>query len=103
MSTVNNSVVGKAREAGTNFWLTLLAIAILVFAANTALSVWRATRLGNASTAVADRARQVRTDVRIEDPSFSPRQAQPSAVPVGCASPFASPKRSGSTSVMVSA
>lgn len=54
MSTVNNSVVGKAREAGTNFWLTLLAIAILVFAANTALSVWRATRLGNASTAVAD-------------------------------------------------
>lgn len=54
MSTVNNSVVGKAREAGTNFWLTLLAIAILVFAANTALSVWRATRLGNANTAVAD-------------------------------------------------
>ena len=54
MSTVNNSVVGKAREAGTNFWLTLLAIAILVFAANTALSVWRATRLGSASTAVAD-------------------------------------------------
>ena len=54
MSTVNNSVVGKAREAGTNFWLTILAIAILVFAANTALSVWRATRLGSASTAVAD-------------------------------------------------
>ena len=54
MSTVNNSVVGKAREAGTNFWLAILAISILVFAANTALSVWRATRLGNANTAVAD-------------------------------------------------
>ena len=53
MST-DNSVVGKAREAGTNFWLTILAIAILVFAANTALSVWRATRRGGASTAVAD-------------------------------------------------
>ncbi len=54
MSTVNNPVVGKAREAGTGFWLTILAISILVFAANTALSVWRATRLGNANTAVAD-------------------------------------------------
>ena len=53
-STVNESVIGKARGAGTSFWLTLLAISILVFAANTGMSVWRATRLGNASTAVAD-------------------------------------------------
>ena len=54
MSTANNSVIGKAREAGTSFWLILLIIAIVVFAANTAASVWRATRLGGASTAVAE-------------------------------------------------
>ena len=44
----------KTREAGSNLWLIVLIIAILVFAANTALSVWRATRLGGASTAVAE-------------------------------------------------
>ena len=54
MSTTNESVIGKARSAGTNFWLTALAISILVFAVNTALSVWRATRLSGATTAVAD-------------------------------------------------
>lgn len=43
---------GKLR-AGTGIWLTLLVVATLVFAINTAMSVWRATRLGNASTSVA--------------------------------------------------
>ncbi|RMH93513.1 methyl-accepting chemotaxis protein [Lysobacter pythonis] len=54
MSAVNNSVVGRSREASTNVWLTILIIAILVFAANTVTSVWRATSLGGANTAVAD-------------------------------------------------
>ncbi|MGY0505949.1 methyl-accepting chemotaxis protein [Luteimonas sp. e5] len=54
MSTASNKVTDKLREARTGLWLTILTIAVLIFAVNTALSVWRATRLGGASTAVAD-------------------------------------------------
>lgn len=54
MSAVTGSSNGKAREGGSNFWVILLVIFVLVFAANTVASVWRATRLGGASTAVAE-------------------------------------------------
>ena len=35
MSTVMDTAGGKARNIGTNFWLLLLAGAVVVFAANT--------------------------------------------------------------------
>ena len=54
MSAASGSTNGKAREGSSNFWLILLVVSILVFAANTVASVWRATRLGGASTAVAE-------------------------------------------------
>lgn len=54
MSATPSKANGKAREVSNNFWVVLLVISILVFVVNTGLSVWRATRLGGASTAVAE-------------------------------------------------
>ncbi|WP_407354192.1 methyl-accepting chemotaxis protein [Luteimonas sp. R10] len=53
MSTVLDTVAGKGRTLGTNFWLTVLAIALLVFGANTGYAIWKAARLGGASTAAS--------------------------------------------------
>ncbi|PJK11441.1 chemotaxis protein [Lysobacteraceae bacterium NML120232] len=54
MSATTSSANGKAREVSNNFWVILLVISILVFVINTGFSVWRATRLGGAGTAVAE-------------------------------------------------
>ncbi|NZA26742.1 type IV pili methyl-accepting chemotaxis transducer N-terminal domain-containing protein [Luteimonas sp. SJ-92] len=53
MSTVMDTVAGKGRNLGTNFWLTVLAIALLIFGANTGYAIWKASRLGGASTAAS--------------------------------------------------
>ncbi|MCL1634487.1 methyl-accepting chemotaxis protein [Luteimonas sp. SX5] len=53
MSTVMDSVAGKGRNIGTNAWLLILVAAILVFGANTGYAIWKASRLGGASTAAS--------------------------------------------------
>ena len=53
MSTVD-SVAGKGRNLGTNFWLTVLAVALLIFGANTGYAIWKAAQLGGASTAASN-------------------------------------------------
>ena len=50
MSTVMDTVAGKSRNIGTNVWLLILGGAILVFGANTGYAIWKASRLGGAST-----------------------------------------------------
>lgn len=54
MSTVMDSVAGKGRNIGTNAWLLILVAAILVFGANTGYAIWKASRLGGASTAASN-------------------------------------------------
>lgn len=54
MSTVMDSVAGKGRNMGTNFWLVVLAVALVVFGANTGYAAWKAARLGGASTAASN-------------------------------------------------
>jgi twitching motility protein PilJ len=54
MSTVMDTVAGKGRNMGTNFWLILLAVALVVFGANTGYATWKAQRLGGASTAASN-------------------------------------------------
>lgn len=44
----------KFGGARINFWLVLLVVSLLVFAANTAVSTWQASRLAGGSTAAAD-------------------------------------------------
>src|SRR5690606_33806592 len=53
MSTVEN-VAGKGRNLGTNFWLTVLAVALLIFGANTGYAIWKAAQLGGASSAASN-------------------------------------------------
>ena len=53
MSTVMDSA-GKGRGLGTNFWLTMLAISLVVFGANTGYATWKAQRLGGASTSASN-------------------------------------------------
>ncbi|GAA4870274.1 methyl-accepting chemotaxis protein [Luteimonas vadosa] len=53
MSTEIETLTGKARNMGTNFWLIVLGIALLVFAANTGYTLWKGARLGGASTAAS--------------------------------------------------
>ncbi|GAB3335535.1 methyl-accepting chemotaxis protein [Marilutibacter aestuarii] len=54
MSTDMNNAVGKVRQYGVNTWLTVLGIALVVFGLNTGYSVWKASRLGGASSAASD-------------------------------------------------
>src|SRR3546814_1241013 len=54
MSTVTDTVVGKGRNMGTNFWLIVLAISLVVFGANTGYATWKAARLGGASTSASN-------------------------------------------------
>ena len=42
MSTVMDTVAGKGRNMGTNFWLIVLAVALVVFGANTGYATWKA-------------------------------------------------------------
>ena len=53
MSTEVDNVAGKGRNLGTNFWLTVLAVALLIFGANTGYAIWKAAQLGGASTAAS--------------------------------------------------
>jgi len=54
MSTVMDTVAGKGRNMGTNFWLIVLAISLIVFGANTGYATWKAARLGGASTSASN-------------------------------------------------
>src|SRR3546814_6600888 len=51
---VTDTVVGKGRNMGTNFWLIVLAISLVVFGANTGYATWKAARLGGASTSASN-------------------------------------------------
>ncbi|HEY4561233.1 MAG TPA: methyl-accepting chemotaxis protein, partial [Lysobacter sp.] len=48
-----DNVAGTGRKLGTNFWLALLAVALLIVVANTGFAIWKASRLGGASTAAS--------------------------------------------------
>jgi twitching motility protein PilJ len=54
MSTVMDTVAGKGRNLGTNFWLVLLGLSVLVFGLNTGYATWKAARLGGASSAASN-------------------------------------------------
>ena len=53
MSTAIDNFAGPGRKFGTNFWLALLAVALLIVVANTGFAIWKASRLGGASTAAS--------------------------------------------------
>ena len=53
MSTVLDSIAGKGRGLGTNFWITSLIILLVIFGANTGYAGWKAARLGGASTSAS--------------------------------------------------
>jgi len=53
MSTVIDTS-GKGRNIGTNIWLGLLVLSLLVFGANTLYSITKAQRLGGASSAASN-------------------------------------------------
>jgi twitching motility protein PilJ len=54
MSTVMDTVAGKGRSQSTNLWLWVLAISLLVFAANTGYALWKTARFGGANTAASN-------------------------------------------------
>lgn len=56
MSTIQNSVAGKARSLGVNTWLIVLGIAVVIFGLNTGYATWKA----RASAAPARRRRTCR-------------------------------------------
>ncbi len=53
MSTVMQGGAAKGRNMGTNFWLIVLAIALVVFAINTGYALLKAGRLGGASASAS--------------------------------------------------
>jgi len=53
MSTVMDSVPGKTRSLGVNFWLVVLAISVLVFGLNTGFATWQGSRLAGAGSSAA--------------------------------------------------
>ncbi|WP_312238389.1 methyl-accepting chemotaxis protein, partial [Stenotrophomonas sp.] len=55
MSTASESAkAGKLGSVGTNFWLGLLALSMIVFGVNTGVATWQGSRLAGASTGAAD-------------------------------------------------
>ncbi|MGH8045253.1 MAG: methyl-accepting chemotaxis protein, partial [Stenotrophomonas sp.] len=55
MSTTSETAkAGKLGTVGTNFWLGLLALSMIVFGVNTGLATWQGSRLAGASTGAAD-------------------------------------------------
>ena len=55
MSTAADAAkAGKIGNVGTNFWLGLLVLSMIVFGANTGVATWQGSRLAGASTGVAD-------------------------------------------------
>ncbi|TWG89491.1 twitching motility protein PilJ [Luteimonas sp. J16] len=53
MSTVVDTIAGKGRGLGSNFWVAALLVTLVVFALNTGYAGWKAARLGGASTAAS--------------------------------------------------
>jgi twitching motility protein PilJ len=53
MSTVMDTIAGKGRSQGTNLWLWVLALSLLVFALNTGYALVKTTRFGGANTAAS--------------------------------------------------
>lgn len=53
MSTVVDSIAGKGRGLGSNFWIAALVTTLVIFGANTGYAGWKAARLGGASTAAS--------------------------------------------------
>jgi len=55
MSTAPDAAkAGKLGNLGTNFWLGLLVLSMVVFGANTGMATWQGSRLAGASTGAAD-------------------------------------------------
>ncbi len=54
MSTVMDNVAGKGRNIGTNVWIVLLVLSLLVFGANTYYSIRKASLFGGASTSASN-------------------------------------------------
>jgi twitching motility protein PilJ len=54
MSTVMDTVAGKGRSQGINLWLLILALSLVVFAANTGYALWKTSRFGGANTAASN-------------------------------------------------
>lgn len=55
MSTTSESAkAGKFGSVGTNFWLGLLAVSMIVFGVNTGVATWQGSRLASASTDAAN-------------------------------------------------
>ncbi len=55
MSTASESAkAGKFGSVGTNFWLGLLAVSMIVFGVNTGVATWQGSRLASASTDAAN-------------------------------------------------
>jgi twitching motility protein PilJ len=53
-TTPDTAKSGKLGNVGTNFWLVLLVISMIVFGANTGVATWQGSRLAGASTEAAD-------------------------------------------------
>lgn len=53
MSTTIDNMAGRARGIGSNVWIWLLLVSLLVFAANTIYATTKAARFGGASTAAS--------------------------------------------------
>ena len=51
---LNASTLGKLGSLGSSFWLILLALAVIVFGANTGVATYEGSRLSGAGTGAAD-------------------------------------------------
>ncbi len=55
MSTASNTgFLDRLRNAGTAFWLVLLGLSVVLFAANTGVATWQGSRLAGASAGASD-------------------------------------------------
>ncbi len=54
MSTVMDNVAGKSRNIGSNVWIALLVMSLIVFGANTYYSIRKASLFGGASTSASN-------------------------------------------------
>ena len=54
MSTVMDNVAGKGRNLGTNVWIWVLIVSLVIFGGNTLYATSKAARLGGASTSASN-------------------------------------------------
>ncbi|WP_394004031.1 methyl-accepting chemotaxis protein [Luteimonas sp. WGS1318] len=54
MSTAADTLAGKRRNLGTNFWVVLLIVAGTILVLNTGYGTWKAAQLGGASTSASN-------------------------------------------------